>query len=132
LDQAYRERLLNTYFLLSQAALDDGAQVLLWPESSFPGFFNEGAIESAQLKALPSAQGADAIGSTLVAEGGYYNSALWVDPAGTRKRKGSGTWCPSASTCLPAGRAHLARPWRAWASARSSPIAVALSSIWRA
>lgn len=87
--QAYRERLLNTYFLLSQAAVDEGAQVLLWPESSFPGFFNEGAPESAQVKAFAAKHHVQLlIGSTMTAGGGFYNSALWVDPAGNTLAQG--------------------------------------------
>lgn len=87
--KAYRERVMNTYLLLSQAAVDEGAQVLLWPESSFPGFFNEGALESEQVKAFAKKRHVHMlIGSTLVAENGFFNSALWVDPAGNTLSQG--------------------------------------------
>jgi apolipoprotein N-acyltransferase len=86
--QAYRERIMNTYLLLSQAAVQEGAQVLLWPESAFPGFFNENAAEAKQLKAFAKVHQLNLmIGSTL-AEGpdpehqNYHNSALWITPAG--------------------------------------------------
>jgi apolipoprotein N-acyltransferase len=80
---------MNTYLLLSQAAVDEGAKVLLWPESSFPGFFNEGALESEQLKAFAKKRQVQLlVGSTLIAENGFYNSALWIDPAGNTLSQG--------------------------------------------
>ncbi len=43
---AYRGQVMSTYLRLSDAALKEGAKVLVWPESSFPGFFNEDAPEA--------------------------------------------------------------------------------------
>jgi apolipoprotein N-acyltransferase len=81
--QAYRDRVMSTYLRLSDAAVKDGAKVLLWPESSFPGFFNEDAAEAKQLRAYAHDRQVDLlIGSTLSEGEAYRNAALWVAPDG--------------------------------------------------
>jgi apolipoprotein N-acyltransferase len=81
--QQYRERIMNTYLLLSQAALNEGAQVLVWPESAFPGFFNEDAAEARQLRAFAKQHKVHMlVGSTLSDGQGYHNAALWIAPDG--------------------------------------------------
>lgn len=82
-DQAYRRRLMDTYLGLSAQAVQQGARLLLWPESAFPGFLSEDSPEARELKAFAAAQGVDlVVGSTLEQAGRYSNSAVWVDAQG--------------------------------------------------
>src|SRR6185295_159329 len=80
--------------LMSQSAINEGAQVLVWPESSFPGFFNLDSVEARQLKAFAKAHKVYfLVGSTLV-EGPdqehaqYRNSALSIAPDGHSESQG--------------------------------------------
>lgn len=82
-DRAYRLSLLNVYLGFSKKAVDQGAQLLLWPESCFPGFFNEDAFEARELKAFAARHQVHMlVGSTLSEGGRYTNSAVWIDPQG--------------------------------------------------
>ena len=79
----YRALTMRTYLGLSESAVKDGAQALLWPESAYPGFFNEDAVEAKQLKAFARAHKVQLmIGSTFSEDRGYRNSALWIGPEG--------------------------------------------------
>jgi apolipoprotein N-acyltransferase len=85
-NQAYRRHLLDTYFELSRQAVEGGAELLLWPESSFPGFFNEDAPEAREVKGFAARWGVDLlIGSTLSDGGFYTNSAVWIDAQGSTR-----------------------------------------------
>lgn len=82
--QAYRRALMDRYLALSTRSIEQGAQVLLWPESSFPGFFNEDAPEARELKAFAIRHKVGLlVGSTLSEAGAYTNSAVWIDAAGS-------------------------------------------------
>lgn len=85
-DQAYRSHLLSAYFSLSQQAVDAGATLLLWPESAFPGFFNEDAVEAEAVKAFARTHKVTLlIGSTLSENDAYTNSAVWVEADGNTR-----------------------------------------------
>lgn len=85
-NQTYRSHLLSTYFLLSQQAVDAGATLLLWPESAFPGFFNEDAVEAEAVKAFARTRKVTLlIGSTLSENNTYTNSAVWVEANGNTR-----------------------------------------------
>jgi apolipoprotein N-acyltransferase len=80
---AYRKSLLDTYLGLSDAAVAQGARLVVWPESSFPGFFNENAPEALAVKDFARSRKVSLlIGSTLSTEGVFTNSAVLVDPQG--------------------------------------------------
>lgn len=79
----YRSKILQTYFTYSLAAVGQGANLILWPESAFPGFFNENAPEAVQVKDFARKNHVHLlIGSTLSEGGVYTNSAILVDPDG--------------------------------------------------
>jgi len=79
----YRTELLKTYFELSSAAVGEGAKLILWPESTFPGFFNEDAPEAEAVKAYARSRHVSLlIGSTLSTGELYTNSAVLVGPDG--------------------------------------------------
>ncbi len=81
--QAFRQEVLRIYFDISRVAIHSGAKILVWPESAFPGFFNEDAPEAKKVKAFVRQSHVDLIlGSTLDEGGRYTNDALWVDPQG--------------------------------------------------
>lgn len=84
-NQGFRTQVLDTELYLSGAAVDQGAQLLLWPESAFPGFFNEGAPEAQAVKDFARKRKVRLlIGSTL-SEQGYTNSAIFVDLDGNTR-----------------------------------------------
>jgi apolipoprotein N-acyltransferase len=79
----YRDEILKTYCTLSVAAAQQGASLILWPESTFPGFFNEDAPEAEAVKDFARSQRVSLlIGSTLSVDGLYTNSAVLVDSRG--------------------------------------------------
>jgi apolipoprotein N-acyltransferase len=79
----YRRGLMDRYLGLSRQAIAQGAKVLVWPESAFPGFFNEDAPEARELKAFAKAQKVNVLtGSTLSDNGVYRNGVVWIDPQG--------------------------------------------------
>ena len=82
-NQAYRDQLMDTYLTYSSAAEEQGANLILWPESSFPGFFNEDAPEYERVRAFARSRKVTLlIGSTLSKDGKYSNSAVLVPPSG--------------------------------------------------
>ncbi len=90
LDQAwdfvYRRTLLERYFELGDQAVAQGAELLLWPESAFPGFFNEDAPEARELKAWAAERKVTMlVGSTQTEGGTYTNSAVWLDADGSTR-----------------------------------------------
>jgi apolipoprotein N-acyltransferase len=82
-DQAFRTRVLDTYLAYSERAAQAGAQLIVWPESAFPGFFNEDAPEAQRLRAWVQAHKLSLLtGSTLSRGGIYQNGAVLIDAAG--------------------------------------------------
>ncbi len=79
-NEAYRKRVMTTYVSLMEAAAKEGATVFVWPESSFPGFFNVDSRESRTLLELSRRRHWDlVIGSTLVTpKQQYMNAALHI------------------------------------------------------
>jgi apolipoprotein N-acyltransferase len=85
-NREYRTNILQTYCTYSLAAVGQGANLILWPESAFPGFFNENAPEAVQVKAFARKNHVHLlIGSTLSDGGNFTNSAVLVDPDGTTR-----------------------------------------------
>jgi apolipoprotein N-acyltransferase len=81
--RAYRRALMDRYLGLSAKAADEGARLLLWPESAFPGFFNEGSVEAQALRDFVKRRQVTVLcGSTLSMGGHYTNGAVWVSPDG--------------------------------------------------
>lgn len=90
LDQAwtrdYRRSLMAVYLGFSRQAAEDGAQLIVWPESAFPGFFNEDAEEARQLKAFARERGVTLLcGSTLSEGERFFNGAIWIDAEGNTR-----------------------------------------------
>ncbi len=83
-NRAYRSRVMRTYLGLSDLAARQGARLIIWPESTFPGFFNEGAPEADEaLRFARDARVHLLIGSTLSIGGRYTNSAVLIGPDGS-------------------------------------------------
>ena len=79
----FRTRVMDAYMGYSRQAAAAGARLILWPESAFPGFFNEDAPEAQAVKAFARRRGVCLlIGSTLSAPDGYRNAAVFVDAQG--------------------------------------------------
>jgi len=84
--QEYRDHLLRMYFTLTTSAVAQGARLVIWPESSFPGFFNENAPEALLVKEYARREKVYLLlGSTLSEGGAYTNSAVLVDPDGNTR-----------------------------------------------
>ncbi|MGH7441109.1 MAG: apolipoprotein N-acyltransferase, partial [bacterium] len=83
-NRSYRAEVMGTYLRLSELAADQGARLILWPESSFPGYFNEGAPEATEVLNFARQEHVNLlIGSTLSTGGVYTNSAVLVRPDGS-------------------------------------------------
>lgn len=71
---------------LTRRAVADGAQAVLWPESSTPYLFNEDQVQSEAVRALVRESGVPLLFGTDEVERGspdkYYNSAFVLDPTG--------------------------------------------------
>lgn len=74
------------YDVLTRQAAAAGADVVLWPESATPYFFNEAPVEGESIRALVRATGVPLLFGTDEIERGtpdrYYNSAMMLDPTG--------------------------------------------------
>lgn len=74
------------YTALTRRAVADGAQAVLWPESSTPYLFNEDPVQSEAVRALVRESGVPLLFGTDEIERGapdkYYNSAFMLDPTG--------------------------------------------------
>ena len=72
--------------LLTRQAAARGAQVVLWPESATPYYFNEEPVESEGVRQLVRDIGVPLLFGTDEIERGtpdhYYNSAMMLDPTG--------------------------------------------------
>ena len=75
------------YDVLTRQAASGGADVVLWPESATPYFFNEDPIEAESIRALVRATGVPLLFGTDEIERGrpdrYFNSAMLLDRAGS-------------------------------------------------
>jgi len=71
---------------LTRRAVADGAEAVLWPESSTPYLFNEDPVQSEAVRALVRESGVPLLFGTDEVERGspdkYYNSAFVLDPTG--------------------------------------------------
>ena len=74
------------YDVLTRQAASAGADVVLWPESATPYFFNEDPVEAESIRALVRATGVPLLFGTDEIERGspdrYFNSAMLLDRAG--------------------------------------------------
>ena len=85
--------IFQDYLRLTRQAIGEGAEFVLWPESSIPFYFEEDAVGAAQVRTLArQSHVAMLVGSDQVewhVEGGrriptrFYNSAFLVRPDGT-------------------------------------------------
>jgi apolipoprotein N-acyltransferase len=71
---------------LTRTAVADGAQAVLWPESSTPYLFNEDPVQAEAVRALVRESGVPLLFGTDEVERGepdrFYNSAFVLDPTG--------------------------------------------------
>jgi apolipoprotein N-acyltransferase len=113
-NRTYQEKTLRTYGVLIQEAVATGAQLVVWPETAFPGIFSLDAplAESVRnfSKNLTLAQivGSDEVRPKSNGKFSYYNSALALDHQGvviaeTSKRHlvPFGEYVPFKNTLLP-------------------------------
>jgi apolipoprotein N-acyltransferase len=80
---AFRAKVLGLYLGYSEAAAAAGARLIVWPESAFPGFFNEDSPEAQAVKAFARRRQVSLVfGSVLSTPDGYQNAAVCLDPDG--------------------------------------------------
>jgi apolipoprotein N-acyltransferase len=85
---ARAQTIFRDYLRMTREAITQGAQVVLWPESSTPFFFEEDKPNAEQVRALARVtQVPILLGSDQISGGGttrqYFNSAFLVRPDGT-------------------------------------------------
>jgi apolipoprotein N-acyltransferase len=83
---ALAEPILDRYLEFSRRALAEGAQVVIWPESSTPFFLEENPVMASRIRLL-AAQSATpfVVGSDQIERGerdSYYNAAFLIGPDG--------------------------------------------------
>jgi apolipoprotein N-acyltransferase len=84
--QAFRAKVLALYLGYSEEAAAAGAKLIVWPESAFPGFFNEDPPEAGALRAFAKRRRVSLVfGSVLSTPGGYQNAAVCLDPDGNTR-----------------------------------------------
>ena len=83
---AFRDSILGNYLALTRTAVEDGAQLIVWPEAATPFAFNRDPVGAAPIRRLARDAGVHLlIGTTHVTlddEPRYYNAAVMVDDAG--------------------------------------------------
>jgi apolipoprotein N-acyltransferase len=94
-DPAKREAITSLYLGMTRRALAQGATFIMWPESSYPVFFEQDILGGAAVRRLATESGATLlIGSdqvepvrsspdTAAPESRYYNAAFLVKPDGS-------------------------------------------------
>ncbi|NTV52815.1 MAG: apolipoprotein N-acyltransferase, partial [Candidatus Firestonebacteria bacterium] len=89
-DEHYRRSTLNRFFELGSQARALNAELLIWPESAFPGIFNWDQSLANEVRSWSRTWHVDQIVSAdtvgLGATQGdyrYFNSMLWLNPEGT-------------------------------------------------
>ncbi len=79
--ESYQDYLLATYGLYSMQALSAGAQVIVWPESAFPGFYNLDPPAAASLRQFVNRHQVTLItGSSLQEGDSYTNACVAIQP----------------------------------------------------
>ena len=87
-DQRRANGIFNEYLAMTRKAIGEGAQVVLWPESSIPFYFEEDKPAAEEVRALarqsqvPLLVGSDQIDRSTPPTR-YYNSAFLVRPDGS-------------------------------------------------
>ena len=85
-DPARASSIFEEYLRLTQQAIDEGARLILWPESSTPFGFDQDPAGADRVRALARASGASILlGSNQVEAGPperWYNAAYLVGPDG--------------------------------------------------
>ncbi len=85
---AHRHATVENYLQLSQAAVEKGAELLIWPEAATPFFFQDPLELAEQVRRLPVQTGrylllgSPAYEQVAVEDYRYYNSAYLLSPAG--------------------------------------------------
>lgn len=87
-DEAYQRRTLEVFRALAEQAAHAGADLLVWPESAFPGIFNWDVPQSEEVRSwsrelrLWQAVGSDTFERHDATGVRYFNSLVAVDPEG--------------------------------------------------
>lgn len=77
--QKYEVEILEQYMRLSEIAAKNGADLIIWPETSFPGLYNDDTSITYRIDEFIKRMGKDfLIGSVSYSEGNYYNSAYFI------------------------------------------------------
>lgn len=86
-DQSRSAEIFREYLTMTQRAIAEGAQVVLWPESSTPFYFQENKPDAEQVRAIArDSKVPILVGSDEIVHGSptkYYNAAFLVGPDGT-------------------------------------------------
>ncbi len=87
-DQEYRSTTLDRYHELINQAADQGARIVIWPETAFPGIFNRDGNQADYVRRWSQAWGIyQLLGSDKVEPGDrgnyrYFNSVILLEPTG--------------------------------------------------
>ncbi len=87
-DQEYQRTTLDRYHELINQAADQGARIVIWPETAFPGIFNLDGNLADYVRRWSQAWGiCQLLGSDKVEPGGrgnyrYFNSVILIEPSG--------------------------------------------------
>ncbi len=84
-DAAHAERILNTYLTMTREAAGEGAQLVIWPESSTPFPFMDDRVGGEKIRALVRETGIELLlgSDQLDAKKAYYNAAFLVRKDGS-------------------------------------------------
>jgi len=82
-DEEYWPKILESHMALTEQIVDEKPDLIIWPESSFPGHLWEDKELFARLKGFVRANGIPLLfGSVVIEDGRYYNSAVLLSGEG--------------------------------------------------
>jgi len=87
-DAAYNNLILEKYSLLSSVAANKNSQLIVWPETSFPGFWDEEPDLREKVLDLAKNTGANfLIGAPVVENDRSYNTAIFISGRGEELKR---------------------------------------------
>ena len=102
---AFRQQTLDTYERLTREASKGGVDLIVWPESAVPFFFQDEPLQAERIRSLAREMNACLLFGSPAHElrngrSTFLNSAFMVSPRGeTLGRATSSTWCRLANMC---------------------------------
>ncbi|MFH1379997.1 MAG: apolipoprotein N-acyltransferase [bacterium] len=80
-DETYEKDIYESYQSLTWNAVLNNPELIIWPETSFPGFFEEREKRSWLNNLVKSSKTFHLVSAASVVKNKYYNSAFLLDPA---------------------------------------------------